>query len=315
MSEIKDALKSKPVRKLDPANLSNDQATLRALVGQLNAAPRGTEDAPVDTTKYSGPTGIGNTTIVTESIPDAQSQAAQAAANPKISSASPALPAASSGSSNVSSITPMPGQRSRRLVLTGRNIAQLIPQLGATEFSIDRAARQIAKLLFPAATDGDHGVQNVIDTIFAWGTGELTQKFPASLERAMFQYWMHNGNLSGAVNMDWTQYGRNAGFWTDSVVAQAKSFHEENPDKLIVFTGIPDTTALRYFQALGFQHWHVTGAPGLMSQSPFTSQLDNEVIRAVSSQRQGPKLRVIWVDPTPCNPRLWSVAEFVNHMK
>lgn len=300
---IKDALSGQLLRPLDPANLSNDAAVLRNLVGQLNTAPRGMEGVPVDKTEYSGPVGAGNTTIVLDSIPH---ETASSAPPPPPDETPVPIPLKG----------PSPLGKNRRFVFTGRAVSQIIAALGAKEFSLTSSARQLASIFFPSAKGDSPGFQDFVDTVYAWGTGEVSTDYPATPERAVFQMLVRS--IAGALpkGTNWISFGTNPGFWTDTLVNAAKTFFEENPQTFIVFTGIPDHIALRYFQGLGFVHWHVTGRPGTaLALDPLSSTLDQEVIKTLSGARSGPKLRCIWGENSPPMPRLWSVQEFLSSMR
>ncbi len=319
MSKKKIDLSPELKKPLDPSNLANDEGTLRILAGALNAGarvPKGLQQ-DVDPAKYSGPTGEGNTTITLDSMPTAQEQAAQAAASrlqTAVTQPRPTVQQLDAAAAKdfeaqlAAAAKPLPAPKSRRLVFTGRNLSALAQQLGATQFALDDAARAIAASFYPTESPDSSVYQGFLATVFAWGTGEISDKFPATAERALFCRAVRE-------EKDWAQYGKNAGFWTDSLVATAKTFSELSPDALLVFTGIPDVTALHYFVALGFQHWHVTG-PANLPVDPLSQRCDHDVIKALSKDRNGPKLRVIWSPETPNpSPRLWTQQEFLASFK
>ena len=324
----KDALKSTPARPLDPAALSNDQATLRALVGALNSTPRGVDpNAPVDTTKYDAPTGAANATILTDTSVDESKEAALNAAlsaQRKGASQQEIVDAAKQVISQpvVSLPTPAPQQaaqpastviqRARRLVLTGRNIKQIAAQLGSVNFRLNADAHALALRFFPDAELDTPGFAELIATIRAWGDGEVSEKYPLTVERAMFTRLARIEPTEPGASTT-ANFGK-PGFWTDALVSYIKTHAEANPNDLIVVSGISDITQLRFFQTLGFQHWHITGAPGAQVD-PFSAQLDQDTIRVVSQQRQGAKLRAVWSEPTPCNGRLWTAKEFIDAFK
>ena len=283
-------LTSKPKRPMDPAALSNDQATLRALVGQLNENPKGVDlNAPVDPTKYSGPTGVGNKTVPLDSMPDEsalQEQLAQRSpqmVDPgnKITETNRPVPPAEGLRVNqeVVEAKPVP-QRARRLVITGRGLGELVSRLtDARVFQLDKGAVEMVEWFFPDAKPETPGYAGFLKTVIAWGTGEITTDYPMTVERALFVELAH-AEFGDA-------YGRNAGYWIDDTV---KSIKEQPADQLIVVTGIQDLVALRFFQTMGFQHWHLTGPSGATVDS-FSAQLDQDVIKAISQQRAGPRLR------------------------
>lgn len=319
MSKKKIDLSPELKKPLDSANLANDEGTLRILAGELNKGARVAKDTPVvvDTTRYSGPTGEGNTTLLTDSMPTAQEQAAQAAAMRPTALQAAVAEAQSKASiedlmkgpptkfplteRNTPPVPPLT-QKSRKLVFTGRNLTALVDQLDATHFSLTDGATALAELLTEGITTGTPGYGDLLNTLIAWGNSEYSDQFPLSPERLLFC------NMVRALP-GYQEFGNGKAYWTDALVTEA---HSMDFDDLVVFTGIVDIAALNYFKAQGFQHWHVTG-PANAKVDPLSHQCDQDVIRTLSKDRNGPKLRVIWSPETPCpSPRLWTVQEFLK---
>lgn len=328
-SEFAEALKSKPVRPLDPANLSNDNATLQALAGALNVESRAAkaieklDSFQVDTTKYSGPTGAANATMPLETLPDESSLPQQpqrpvsAVAQPPAAQNNPAPTTAPQAAPSLPSV----GLSNQlKLILTGRHTSEVIEKIGAKEFAIDSGILVLAQAFFPSVdlrpagpAKVVPGAQALLDAIKAWGKGEISAAFPVNPTRAMFVAFVHSLHAAKQLpgGIDWSAFGKNEGFWTDSVVEAAKAFHAENPDQRIVFTGINSVIELKYFQALGCTHWHVSG-PSNVKVTDFSTALDNNVIKQISVKRNGAKLRCLWVGNTPSpSPRLWTLDEFI----
>jgi hypothetical protein len=316
-NEIKNALKdTKLARPMDRTNMANDDATLRALAGQLNnpraSAIEKLQSFAVDTTKYSGPTGTANMTIPTEQIPDESTLPRTSGANPTGAALSPVAPPPVAPSTFHSQrAAPI----SNRLVFTGRELGLTIIDIGARHFHVGQGVYSLAQVFFncplgdsaPSPIVAAPGAQSFIDTLRAWGTGEISQAFPVNATRALFVTMIHS--LAGAKQLpggfDWAKYGKDEGFWIDSAIEQAKAAEAEG--FRVAFTGIKSVTELNYFRGIGCSHWHITGSPGAKVDE-FANALDQDVIRQLSKTRQGPKLRCIWRSPAASpSPRLWSV--------
>jgi hypothetical protein len=267
-------------------------------------------NAPVDRTEYSGPVGAANRTVTLDTVPDESAMVA-AAEEARAKGILPPLSRENFVGAHMSDLPQKPvapaevphPPRSRRLIFTGRGLENLIPPLQGRHFSLIEGSLGLVKRFFPNIQIGDPGYQELLNAVYHWGTGEITEKYPATITRALFV------NAVCAIP-GFENYGGDAGYWTDGIVNAAKA---DETGQLLIVTGISDTIGLNYFKALGFQHWHVTGpaADGL-TLNKLSAQLDNETLRALSAQRQGPKLRVIWNSPQPHNPRLWTVQEFLD---
>jgi hypothetical protein len=304
-SEIKNALKDTALaRPMDRANMANDTATLRALAGALNnpraEAIERLDSFKADTTKYSGPTGSANMTIPIEQIPDESALPQRAQAPP---------PAA------VQPLTQRAASISNKLVFTGRLISETLAEIGAKGFAADAGVRQLARFFFPLGDKVLPGEQSFTDTLRAWGTGEVTQAFPINASRATFVTMIHSLATLKQLpeGFDWTKFGRDEGFWIDSIVKQANAFLAENPEARIVFLGVNSIPELKYFQGIGCTHWHISGPAGGAPVDEFSNRLDQDVIKQISQKRNGPKLRCIWRSTTGAaspSDRLWTSLEF-----
>jgi hypothetical protein len=72
--------------------------------------------------------------------------------------------------------------------------------------------------------------------------------------------------------------------------------------------------------AAGFKHYHVVTSTNTMAarqqrknaDNRLALSLDADVIKKLSSNRQGPRLNVIWNDTTPASPRVFTVAQWLQ---
>lgn len=299
--DFKNSLNSKPARPLDKSNMSNDAATLRALTGMLNN-PAITGAVVPKEEKYDGPASENGQTLAVAQTPSETAPPG-------------ALLAAQTETPPASAIQPLP-KVSLRLLMTGRNVGNVIQAIGAQEFSLDGPVLGLAKAFFGPEAATLPGGEAFLATLRAWGAGVVSTAYPLTPARAVFKTMIHS--LAAPANqtllpkgIDWTKFGKDEGFWIDAVIRGAKAFSDANPTARIVFTGITGMTEFRYFQTLGASHWHVMARPGIGAAGQLSSNLDNDVTKQVSVKRQGPRLRCVWNDTTPpISDRIWRLSDF-----
>jgi hypothetical protein len=301
-------LDAKPLRPLDKSAMSNDNATLRALVAQLND-PRVTgAEVPKDE-KYDAPSGAGGATIIAPATPVEQDKPAPVVATPAPAGVQAPAP-----------------RISMRLFFTGRGVSDIVRAIGAIEYNIAKPVTDLASKLFPAIVFADDsnltkafapGVESFLLTLKAWGSGEVSPAFPITPARAIFIKMIHS--MYGApgalpLGIDWAKFGTDEGFWIDSCINAAKAQVDSDPGVRVVVTGLTSEHEFKYIQAQGFSHWHSMARPGIGGVvDSLSNALDNSVTRQISTARNGTKLHCIWKDTTaPTSSRLWSLADFTS---
>jgi hypothetical protein len=93
----------------------------------------------------------------------------------------------------------------------------------------------------------------------------------------------------------------------------------EVPAKIII-TRVESSVDFRALVAAGFKHYHVVTGTNTMAarqqrknaDNRLALSLDADVIKKLSNNRQGPRLNVIWNDTTPANPRVFTVAQWLQ---
>jgi hypothetical protein len=110
------------------------------------------------------------------------------------------------------------------------------------------------------------------------------------------------------------------GFWATRLLAEIEEYRAGMPRPVIVI-GISELADFTLFRNdAKFTHFHVMVSnatlgkrlpQGQPSQDLVSSALDNDVIRQISQNKAGSKLRCVWNDETPPpTNRFWSAAEF-----
>jgi len=295
MNELNDTKLSRP---LDKSNLSNDNATLRNLLGVLNNPAITGAEIPEDLKES------------VKSFPSAQTPTKPEPPPP----ATPAVAVSPAATPVPPTVAP-----SQRLLLTGRGLSEVAKAIGAQEFAISAPIIALARHFFPNLDGKTAGAENFLSTIKAFGSAEFSANYPASPARATFVVMVRTLGRQKLLPMsdviNWDRFGFDEGFWIDSALAQAVA----NGSARSVITGIASEYEYKFFVANGFQHWHVTARTGIKSGSggpaadKLNTTLDNDVTKKISQQREGKKLRVIWNDTTnPISNRLWLLSEFVT---
>lgn len=288
MNELTETKLSRP---LDRANLSNDNATLRNLLGVLN-----------------------NPAITGAIVPDeekANMKSFPSAQTATLPEPAPAAPAATT-TAPVAPPTP-PGAR---LFFTGRGVGEVVKAIGATEVAVNAPIIALARYFFPGLDGKTPGAEALLSTLKAYGNGEFSSAYPVSPARATFIIMVRTlgkqGLLPEIASDHWAKFGAEEGFWISAATLKADQIEGR-----VVITGISSEMEYLYLTHNNYQHWHVTARPGhKVGTNPGSEKLntsmDNDVTKKVSAQREGKKLRVIWNDTAnSISNRLWSVADFV----
>jgi hypothetical protein len=147
----------------------------------------------------------------------------------------------------------------------------------------------------------------LIAELKAWGDGVISQQFPLSWVRACVQ---HLVNLDG--------FGK-AHFWIDQLLTGSKG--------RVCILGVESAEDLLYLRnKLGFVHYHVMASPATISArsgnptgpapaDAFNGAIDQDVVRKVSAQRTGERLRAIWNDDAqPVSDRFFSAAHWLAEL-
>lgn len=302
---MEDLKQTKLSRPLDKQALANDNATLRSLVAQLNNPELTGAEVPIEEKPAAPVPPIKNDLPKTDlPIPTTP---------PTPTPTPPAAPIAPPPAVTV------PPKVGGRLLMTGRAAAVTLAQEIGQQVSIASPVIALAhallgdtNLIWESSERGKEtpGASAFLASLKAFGAREYSPAYPLTVARAVFVKMIQSLATTGSLppGINWAQFGRDDGFWTDSAVAMAKSLFEDG--QRVTVTGISTNEELNYFRSIGFSHWHVMSGPQTVSD-PLTQALDNSVTEQISKQRNGPKLRCIWASKMPSpSHRLWTVDEF-----
>jgi len=193
---------------------------------------------------------------------------------------------------------------------------------------------QLAETFFRTpvnATSGKDapGMRDFLQCIGQYGRNEVSPQYPYTPTRAIFLVMIRSLAASGTLppGTDWEKFG-NPDFWIDSLLKRA-----EGKPRLAI-TNCRFANEFTRLKAASWQHFHILASPAawterlakknLTPQSPavndvselMAKQLDAQVVQTLSREKSGPKLRVIWSDPSPSpSPRLYTLDEFVSVAK
>lgn len=186
------------------------------------------------------------------------------------------------------------------------------------------------------ATEGKDipGVREFLQTIGQWGRGVVSEKYPLNVGRAIFISQILSGGPKGFFGFPevaWATYGRHNDIWLDAAIIRANEYIAANADARVAITNCRFDHEFKRLQADGWQHWHSlcspkTWAARLLAEKltpesaavrdlseQLAANLDSNVVKQLSAQKDGPKLRAIWNDrDTACpSSRLHSVESFL----
>lgn len=180
-----------------------------------------------------------------------------------------------------------------------------------------------------SATEGKDapGMRTFLQTVGQWGRGDVNAEYPYTPLRAIFITMIRSLSAAGALpdSKSWEKFGYQD-FWVDRLIDRTASA----PGRLAV-TNCRFENEFSRLKNQGWQHWHIIANPNtwtarlaakkLTPQSPecnnmseaLAKKLDANVVKILSTERTGPKLRVIWNDPAVKCPstRLHTLDEFL----
>ena len=241
--------------------------------------------------------------------------------------------------------TPIPTNAARlgnRLFFTGRlgvGKDYVGAAIGGSRFGFADPIYEVASFLFGVPMDGNStnrdlpGMRKFLQQVGQWGRGESSPEYPFTPERAIFCSLIRSLGGSGLLPKEvvWSGYGSDNMIWVSAMLLRVREAVKANPDQRIFNTNVRFKHEFEPLLTEGFEHWHVMCSPkmhesrlakrGLTLKSPEVSDvseklaaaLDADVIKKISTLRDGPKLRVVWNDssvPAPSR-RFYTLAEFL----
>lgn len=300
----------KPTVAPKPADLSPEFARLEQLTRDLNKAKHPAiavpEGAKVNQGEYSAPSGAdGATTTLTDPIFGAVTQQGAVVTE----SVAPVAVAVAAGPVPLPPPPPsVPSLDLRRVFFTGRSGAGkswLAQQMGAAEFKIQDPILRLLSEQFESL--GQNAPADIINLIIAWGEGAVSTATPLTVTRMLF--------MPFAKQYFGESFGTR-GFWVRKLIDESLSC-----DQQTVITTVTDQSVFTALKEAGFTHVHVMCSnPTLQTRSQrkganntLADHLDNQVLKAISVERAGEKLKVVWNDDkaAPISARLYDVGSFL----
>lgn len=308
--------------------LGDDVAALNNLVGFLNSPLSGGED------RAPGEASLAEAMSAT--LPDGESQAAQAAANPKARQPKGTAPQVGA---TPQAISAAPAIKFDRFFMTGKLCAgkdYLAAQTGASIEGISVPLYRVAEHFFGVPMDANKnkdipGMRAFLQTIGQWGRGTISSNYPVTPARAAFIMAVRAAAQSGAfdnrLGVVWEDYGTTENLWMNAALVRLAV---ANPERAAI-TNVRFPNEFKKLTENGWTNWHIVTSPtewserlakrGIKPDAPvlrddsekLAASLDAQVVREISRSKNGPKLRCVWNSSAPCpSPRLFTVAEFLS---
>jgi hypothetical protein len=180
------------------------------------------------------------------------------------------------------------------------------------------------------------GARQFLQTIGQWGWGAVNDKYPLAPARAVFTTMIRTMGESGVfpaeLKVDWANFGKVQTLWVDAALARIDAFLEQHPESRIAIVNARFVHEFEPLKTAGFEHYHVMcssktwtariAKAGLKPDSAAVKDiseqlghaLDQDAIKKISAQKNGPMLKVIWNDelvPSP-SPRFYTLASFLQ---
>lgn len=176
----------------------------------------------------------------------------------------------------------------------------------------------------------DPGMREFLQTVGQWGRGEVNDKYPYGPTRAIFGVMLRSLAAANALpaGVNWEAFGKSPDFWIESLLARTAETTRA------AITNCRFSNEFTRLKAAGFTHFHVICSPSTWAKrlaakrltvdaaavkdisEQLAKQLDAQVVKTLSEQRVGSKLRVIWNDTVPSpSARLYTLDEFLSSVK
>lgn len=304
-----------------PVDLGPEFARLEQLTRDLNKAKHPAiavpEGVKVNNGEYSADSGAdGATTTLNDpifgsTIPKSGGKTV------KETLVLPQSASAPSGASSAVELTPpavveppipaAPTVSLHRVFFTGRSgvgKSWLAHQMGALEFCIQDP---ITAVLTEQFGEIKSVPMDLVNLIIQWGEGVITKDIPLTATRLLFQ--------SFAKAQFGEDFGK-TGFWARRLIDSALA-----ADGPVAITTVTDAAIFNALKDAGFQHFHVMASNTTVNNrsrratanNKLAEHLDNQIIKALSLEKNGEKLKAVWCDNVvaPMSNRLFDVGGFL----
>jgi len=305
----------KPTAAIRAADLGPEFARLEQLTNDLNrakhpaiAVPAGAQVAKPG--EYSAPSGADGATTTLDDpvfgspIPKSNGAVVQQVSAPATEQPAPAP-------QPMQMVAPPANNNLSRLFFTGQSGAgksYLVGLLGAAEFTIQQPILGLLAEFFPGQQEH---LGDFVNLVLMWGSGYVSDKVPITATRILFADF--------ARQKFGTDFGK-PGFWTRRLLDAALT-----SDRQSVITTVTDEGTFNALKEAGMVHYHIMASnPTIQKRAhrkgannSLATALDNQVMKAISMQRDGQKLKVIWCDQStpPLSGRLYDVGGFLADAK
>lgn len=172
------------------------------------------------------------------------------------------------------------------------------------------------------------GVRQFLQMAGQWGRAEVSEQYPLTPARACFISMIRSlgeaARFDARYEIDWSAFGRDSHFWVNGVVKRATAHLQANPTSRVASTNVRFQPEYKSLSGLGWTHYHVMCSPETRrsrvkaltdkdTTEAMANHLNNDVMKRISAQPTGAKLRVIWNDTAKIpSPRLYTLSEFLQ---
>lgn len=324
--DIKDALKPQPLKRpLDRAVMGGDVAALNGLLGLLNnpaitgaVVPKGEKVNANVMLDKTGATMLPSDPAVAATPEQLERVSKQIAPPP------PVIPA-----------TPRNTAKIFYTGLIGVGKDYIAEQTGAKIFGFADPLYHLAEYFFGIVVNSKKGkdipgVRQFLQMAGQWGRAEVSEQYPLTPARACFISMIRSlgeaQRFDSRYEIEWSKFGSDMHLLVNGVVKRASAYLEATPQGKVASTNVRFQPEFKALSGLGWSHYHVMCSPATRqsrvkvlsdkdTSEALAAALNNDVMKRISAQPRGTKLRVIWNDTTPPpSPRLYTVPEFLQEI-
>lgn len=338
-----DDLKPQPLKKpMDKLQMGGDVAALNALLKLMNdprvtgaEVPKGAQVSAEVLDKNGATMMTADPVITTKPVKAIPSD------NPAIAAENAKYPGISHGldshplqyKSPIPTATPRNTQKIFYTGLIGAGKDYIAEQTGATIYGFADPLYHLAEYFFGISVNNKQGkdipgVRQFLQAAGQWGRAEVSEQYPLTAARACFISMVRSlgelGRFDKTYEIDWSKFGSDAYLWVNGVVKRATEYIEANPNRRVATTNVRFQPEFKALSGLGWTHYHVMCSPATRqsrvkvlsdkdTSEAMANALNNDVMKRISSQPTGSKLRAIWNDTAPRpSSRLYTVDEYLQ---
>lgn len=112
----------------------------------------------------------------------------------------------------------------------------------------------LAEQFFGTSDKSKPGIRKFLQTVGAWGRGQISEEYPCTAERALFVELMRRegAKLSSYRDAGWGDFGHREDFWINLLLNRARHLD------FLAVTNARFDKEVQALREVGFQHYHVT---------------------------------------------------------